>query len=212
MSYSLIEDIDDIIGPNAMQVPKQMRQSNGPNLPSTFNMPPSPAQGQYNNIHNYHSYNPQDAMAMRDRNDVASKFYERQSRAQPRIHAHKSSVNNVEEIQDDFFNKPSVTDIMNVFREEEIRISDKKEKKEKREKKDETCDKEKVPNDLTNIDVINEIRRMSTVFTSLLQKHDDQVDMLRRKIEMIEMTQKGILFLLFIILLLILLKSNHVAK
>lgn len=217
MSYSIIEDIDDIIGPNVHQIPSNLRRQNQPiqqlgnmnNMGNMFNNPSSPSLGTYNNIDNYHSYNPQQASSMHDRNDVASRFYEKQARTQPRLNVqqHRSSVNNVK----DDFQKTAVVDIINSFREEEIRISDneKKEKKEKIENRENREIKQEFQ-DLTNIDVVNEIRRMSTVFNNLLQRHDDNVDILKKKIEGIEMTQKGILFLLFIILLLVLLRSNNV--
>jgi hypothetical protein len=178
---------------------------NATQMMSSFNTPLSPTMGRYNNLDTYHSYDPQKAMYMHDRNDVASKYYEKQDRVQPRLTVPRISVNALQ--QDEFKHKTSVKDVVKIFREEEMQISDKgegkKEKKDKREKENEF-------RDLTNIQLFSEINKMSTIFTNLLQRHDDHVDMLRKKIECIEMTQKGILFLLFIILLLVLLKSNHV--
>jgi hypothetical protein len=212
MSYSIIEDIDDMLGQNANQVPKNMRQppnpvmQNATQMMTSFNTPSPSSMGRYNNLDTYHSYNPQKAMYMHDRNDVASKYYEKQDRVQPRLSVPRISVNALQ--QDEFQHKTNVKDVVKIFREEEMQFSDKekgeskKEKKEKREKDDEF-------RDLTNLQLFSEIHKMSTVFTNLLQRHDDHVDMLRKKIECIEMTQKGILFLLFIILLLVLLKSNH---
>ncbi len=211
MSYSVIEDIDDMLGPNAHQVPKNMRQPQNPvmqnatQMMSSFNTPLSPTMGRYNNLDTYHSYDPQKAMYMHDRNDVASKYYEKQDRVQPRLSVPRISVNALQ--QDEFKHKTSVKDVVKIFREEEMQFSEKDKGESKKEKKRE---KEDEFRDLTNLQLFSEIHKMSTVFTNLLQRHDDHVDMLRKKIECIEMTQKGILFLLFIILLLVLLKSNHV--
>lgn len=209
MSYSIIEDIDDMLGPNSHQVPKNMRQPPNPTMQNalqmmtSFNTPMSKSTGQYNNLDKYHSYDPQKAMFMHDRNDVASKYYEKQDRVQPRINIPRTSINSLQ--QDNFQNKSAVMDVVKSFREEEIQISEKKKEKKKERDEDEF-------RDLTNIQLFNEIHKMSTVFNNLLQKHDDNVDMLRKKIECIEMTQKGIIFLLFTILLIVLLKSNNVVS
>lgn len=211
MSYSIIEDIDDMLGPNSHQVPKNMRRPQNPviqnatQMMSSFNTPLSPTMGRYNNLDTYHSYDPQKAMYMHDRNDVASKYYEKQDRVQPRLSVPRISVNALQ--QDEFKHKTSVKDVVKIFREEEMQFSEKDKGESKKEKKRE---KEDEFRDLTNLQLFSEINKMSTVFTNLLQRHDEHVDMLRKKIECIEMTQKGILFLLFIILLLVLLKSNHV--
>jgi hypothetical protein len=210
MSYSIIEDIDDILGPNAHQVPKNMRVPSSPAHQNAIQMMNdnaqiNPASARYNNLNNYHSY--EQKAYMHDRNDVASKFYEKRDKVQPRIQIQRSSLNDL------FDNQPKSVDIN--FREEEINIStaDKKQKKNKDYEKLEKLEKIEKYHELQQIkhfEIFREIQQMSTVFTNLLQRHDQQVDVLRKKMECIEMTQKGILFLLFIILLLVLLKSNHI--
>jgi hypothetical protein len=217
MSYSIIEDIEDMLGPNAHQVPKNMRQPPSPvhqtaiqmmnstNLGNFNNAQINPASGRYNNLDNYHSY--EQKSFMHDRNDVASKYYEKKDKLQPRLQIQRSSLNDI------FESKPKSVDIN--FREEEINIStgDKKDKKDKKENvKIENIEKYMELHQMRHVEIFHEIQRMSTVFTNLLQRHDQHVDLLRKKMESIEMTQKGILFLLFIILLLVLLKSNHVVS
>jgi hypothetical protein len=188
-----------------MRRPQNPVMQNATQMMSSFNTPLSPTMGRYNNLDTYHSYDPQKAMYMHDRNDVASKYYEKQDRVQPRLSVPRISVNALQ--QDEFKHKTSVKDVVKIFREEEMQFSEKDKGESKKEKKRE---KEDEFRDLTNLQLFSEINKMSTVFTNLLQRHDEHVDMLRKKIECIEMTQKGILFLLFIILLLVLLKSNHV--